>query len=69
MLNTVVIFKGLIFVTSLNIKMTGMGHEIFVSLNYTVFFSEHFPFNKYLGSFSAGRYAGLGVMCHFYVAI
>jgi len=52
-------------VTSLNIKMTGMGHEIFVSLTSTILFSEHFRSNKYLESFGAGRYAGLGVMCHF----
>jgi len=58
-------FKGLIFVATLNIRVTGMGPDVFVSLTSKGLFSEHFLSNKYLGSFGAGRYAGLGVMRHF----
>jgi len=45
--------------------MSEMGVEIFVSLTSTTLFSEHFPSSKCLGGFGAGRYADLGVMCHF----
>jgi hypothetical protein len=39
-----------------------MGPDVFVSLTSKNFFSEYFPSIKYLGSFGAGRYAGLDVM-------